>query len=187
MRRSLLVCALALSTLFALSFARADIQLNALFSDDMILQRDKPVPVWGVSAPREKVSVSIGTQVQSTQADDNGDWKIILNPMPTATALVLRATGEKNGVALKNVAVGDVYLCSGQSNMEWPVEKSNNAEAEIKAAIFPNIRFFTVPKKITTTPQSGFASPPNGRLARRKALRGFRRSVIISGASCIRN
>jgi sialate O-acetylesterase len=151
-----------LFSLILLSFgclmARADVKLAPLFTDDMVLQREKPVPVWGTADPQEKVVVSIGNQAQSTQADANGNWRVMLDAMPAAQDLTLAVQGN-NRIALGNVAVSDVYLCSGQSNMEFGVGNLANANDEIAAANYPNIRLFLVPHKIAGTPQSDFAAP----------------------------
>ncbi len=135
----------------------AEVKLHPLFTDNMVLQRDKPLVVWGSAAPAEQVTVQIGTQSKSVAASADGAWKLTLNAMPATFQTGFEVQGE-NKISLKNVAVGDVWVCSGQSNMAWTVANSNDAAAEISAANYPQIRILTVPQKIAATPQTDFAA-----------------------------
>lgn len=156
--------AIAASTLM-LGFcfaAHAEVKPHALFSDDMVLQREKSAPVWGTAGPNEKVVVRIGKQYKSTQADAAGNWRVALDPMPAAPGLTLSIKGEDKGeaeIVFHNVAFGDVYICSGQSNMEMGVGLVNNAPQEIAAANYPNIRLLLVPHQVSGAPQKQFAAP----------------------------
>ncbi|MDG1671828.1 MAG: hypothetical protein P8H96_13245, partial [Akkermansiaceae bacterium] len=97
--------------------AQGDIKLPAIFSDDMILQREMPVPVWGTANPGEIVTVSFAGQSVSGKADAKGQWLLKLGPLETSRdkqTLTIKGTNE---ISLKNVLVGEVWLCSGQSNM----------------------------------------------------------------------
>ena len=129
-----------------------------LFSDNMVLQREKPVPVWGSARPGEHVTVQIGAQSQSVVADAKGAWRVVFDAMPAAGSTPFVARGD-NTIELKNVAVGEVWICSGQSNMVWQLSRARNGEAEVAAADHPEIRLFTVPSKIAAAPQSEFAAP----------------------------
>lgn len=124
----------------------ADVKPASLFSDGMVLQRDVPVPVWGWADPGEKVTVFFaGTQAEGT-ADNDGKWLVDLPPAKVnAVGSDLTISG-KNTITVKDVLVGDVWLGSGQSNMEWAVKDSANSQAEIVGATCPKIRLFTVPK-----------------------------------------
>ena len=134
--------------------ARADVKLPAIFSDNMVLQRDKSVAVWGTADAREAVTVKLGeNNIARAVADEGGKWSVNLAPQATATGLQLSVTG-KNAIVFQNVALGDVWIASGQSNMEWPLSLTTNADAEIAAANFPAIRLFTVTKNAIPTPQS---------------------------------
>ena len=122
-------------------------KLANLFSENTILQRDRPVPIWGWSNPGETVTVEFAGQKKSTVAGSDGKWTVILDPMPasiTPRDLVVSALRD-SPAAIRNVLVGDLWLCSGQSNMWWPVSSSNHAEAEMASANFPQIRLFAVP------------------------------------------
>jgi sialate O-acetylesterase len=136
----------------------AKVQLHRLFTDNMVLQRERPVRIWGMAAPREKVTVRVGGKAGSTLADDAGNWHVELPALPATNSTSLEARGE-NAITLHNVAIGDVYLCAGQSNMEWPVSQSDNAEKEIAAADHSAIRYFAVPKRVAGTPQKSFPVP----------------------------
>jgi sialate O-acetylesterase len=146
-----------LAGLFALAApARADVKLHPLFTDQMVLQRDAECPVWGTAAPGEKVTVTLAgpegkaTVVEAT-ADDKGAWKATLPKAAAGTGFTLTAKGA-NEVSVTGVAVGDVWVCSGQSNMEWPVNASYDAEKVKAAAKNPNVRLFTVQKRTAPAP-----------------------------------
>lgn len=121
-----------------------------LFSDDMVLQQGIPNPVWGAAAPGETVQVSIAGQTQTTQADVNGNWAVKLAPLQAGGPFEMNI----NERTVKNVLVGEVWLASGQSNMQWPVQKSQNAEAEIAASADPQLRMFTFGKAVAAEPQT---------------------------------
>lgn len=129
-----------MAALFAVSAAGADVQLHRVFSHHMVLQREKEVNVWGWASPGEKVSVQFGGQSLSAVTDDKGKWSVKLAPMKAnSTPQNLSATG-KNRIELTHILVGDVWLCSGQSNMAFGVGGINTPE-DIKAANYPLIRF----------------------------------------------
>lgn len=126
----------------------ADVSLPAIFSDGMVLQQGKGVAVWGSAETDEKVTLTFAGQTKVAQADLDGQWRVTLDPMPAnATPAEMVVTG-KNTLRLNNILVGEVWICSGQSNMQWPVSKAANAEQEIAAAQFPQIRMFNV-KRVT--------------------------------------
>ncbi|MCX5660800.1 MAG: 9-O-acetylesterase [Planctomycetota bacterium] len=129
------------------SRAAADVQLPHIFSDHMVLQQKQPIPVWGSAEPGEEVAVSLDGKTIKTKGDDKGRWMVRLparEAKPGQKALTLMVEG-KNKLAFTDVLVGEVWICSGQSNMQMAVAQCNNAAAEIAAAKFPEIRFFSVP------------------------------------------
>ncbi len=131
-------------------------KLASLFSDHMVLQRDRPVPVWGWSSAGETVTVEFAGQRKTAVADAEGKWTVSLDPLRASKAGgVLTAESKAGGVKLQceDVLVGDVWICSGQSNMEWPLDKSANGDAEIAAAEHPRLRLFTVPRVAHLGPQ----------------------------------
>jgi sialate O-acetylesterase len=131
--------------------AWADVRLPAILSDHMVLQRTGTVPVWGWAAPKERVSVQMNGQARKTRAGEDGRWRVELDlsNAPAAPA-TLAVRGEKNEIVVSDVLVGEVWLASGQSNMEKPIGEQRgqkptfNAEAEIAAADHPDIRLFKV-------------------------------------------
>ena len=123
--------------------AQAQLQLPGIFSDNMILQRDNPVYIWGKAAPGEKVSVSFSNAAESTITAKDSCWCVKL-PAQKANAhgqdLVVRAGNEK--IALRNVLTGDIWLCIGQSNMEFPMRNEVNFAREKEVSDQPMLRFY---------------------------------------------
>ena len=143
---------LALAAFALAPFAHAAVSLAPLFADGAVLQREKPVPVWGAANAGEKISVSFAGQTLTTAADANGLWRVTLAALPadaTPRELIVRGT---NTLTIRDVLVGEVWLASGQSNMEWPVSHSADPKAVIAAAKFPLVRHFKVEHKSATTP-----------------------------------
>lgn len=129
--------------------AMADVKLGSIFSDSMVLQRELPVPVWGWDEAGTQVTVKFGDQSKTATAADSGKWMVKLDAMKAnAKGQSLSVSGSSK-VALTDVLVGEVWICSGQSNMEWPLRASLNAKEEAAAADYPLIRLFNVPGHIT--------------------------------------
>jgi sialate O-acetylesterase len=127
--------------------------LGPLFTDHAVLQRDKPVAIWGLAEPEEEVQVRFHNQTAHARADAEGRWVAVLNALPAiAEGAELTVTGRET-ITLKDVVVGEVWLCSGQSNMVWTVARSDNAEQEIAAANFPAIRHIKIQGKVAASPQ----------------------------------
>ena len=144
--------AIAIATGLGASSLFAAVQLASPFGNNMVLQRDKPIPVWGTAMPGESVTVSFANQTRGTVADKGGRWRVQLDALEaSATPRTLTASGT-NTVTLANVLVGEVWLCSGQSNMEWEVEDSKDAAIEIPAANYPQIRLASVAQVIGFSP-----------------------------------
>jgi sialate O-acetylesterase len=123
----------------------ADIRLPQLIADNMVLQRDRPITVWGWAAPKEKVTVTFRNKSQSTVTAANGLWEMQLPAQPAGTGFDLILKG-KNQIKIKNIALGDVWLCSGQSNMVINMERVKELFPEdIASANYPDIRNFFIP------------------------------------------
>jgi sialate O-acetylesterase len=120
--------------------------VHPLFSDDMVLQRDIKAPIWGWTTSGDRVTVAIDGKTAGKEAiaDKDGKWMTKVGPVSVGGPHTVTIVGKKQKIVLKNVVFGDVWLCSGQSNMNWPVRLSNNAEEEVKNANYPAIRSFTV-------------------------------------------
>ncbi|WP_194768462.1 sialate O-acetylesterase [Tamlana sp. I1] len=134
-------------------YSNADVQLPLLFSNDMVLQRNKRIPVWGWADAGEQIEISFNNQTLKTRADKNGDWKVNLKPEIAGGPYELIVRG-KNTILISNVLVGEVWICSGQSNMEFTVAQAMNFEEEIKDSNYPMIRQFYVENDMGSTPKS---------------------------------
>lgn len=132
--------------------AQADVTPAALFVDGAVLQRDKAVPVWGRAEPGENVSVLFAAQQRNTTADATGRWTVSLDALPASVEGADLTISGKNVVVVRNVVVGEVWLCAGQANMQWPVSRAANAAAEIAAARFPLVRQIALEPTVATTP-----------------------------------
>jgi len=137
---------------FGAVVARADVALAPLFTDGAVLQRDKTVAIWGKADAGEKVSVQFAGQRCDATATGDGGWIVYLEPLNTTIEGADLVVVGKNTVAVHDVLVGEVWLCSGQSNMEWPVSRAANAPAEIAAANFPLIRQVHVEHTVAAAP-----------------------------------
>ncbi|MBI9039841.1 sialate O-acetylesterase [Lutibacter sp.] len=138
---------------FAFSlFANANVQLPLLFSDGMVLQRDKPIPLWGWADANEKIEIHFNNQIVKTNTDANGKWAIFLKPESAGGPFKMIVIGN-NTIVLRNVLVGEVWICSGQSNMEFTVSNVKNAVEEMNDADYPMIRQFLVEKDLSDSPK----------------------------------
>jgi sialate O-acetylesterase len=152
MKRKLINTAIAVLFL-GLSPLRADVTLPAIFSDHMVLQSDAAVPVWGWAEPGEQITVSIAGQTKTATADAGGNWKLALAPLKAGEALTMTVKG-KNSITIQDVVVGEVWLCSGQSNMAMTVNRAKDFDAEKAAATLPLIRQFREQSGGAATPQA---------------------------------
>ena len=134
--------------------SEAQITMPKFFSDNMVLQRDKPIHIWGRSSANEKIEISFKGQNKKTTATGNGSWSIYLDASAYGGPYTLTVKGERSGIAFNDVLVGDVWLCSGQSNMEFRLNNANDATTEIATANYPNIRLFTVERAISNQPKT---------------------------------
>jgi sialate O-acetylesterase len=137
--------------LFATVSASANVTLPALLADHMVVQRGLPVHVWGIAAPHEPVTVTFRGETKSGTADDLGRWSISLSPGEAGGPFQLTIAAA-NTITLNDVLVGDVWVASGQSNMEFPMTGLDKAQEEIAAANFPKIRLFHVKHKTADYP-----------------------------------
>jgi sialate O-acetylesterase len=153
---NLRLCSLAI---FACLPAWADVALPALLADHMVIQRGLPVHVWGKAAEGESVSVTFRGSTRSTTADSIGQWSLYLPPVEAGGPYELTIKGN-NRVTLTDIMVGDVWVASGQSNMEFPVKEAVNAQAEIAAADHPGIRLFHVKNKVAHYPLDDVEAEP---------------------------
>ena len=132
--------------------AKAGLSLPYIFSDQMVLQRGQPIKIWGWALPDETIKVALGNEAVVGRSDEHGDWEVALPAMEAGGPYELEVACQDSSIRLRDILIGEVWLCSGQSNMEWPVSLANNPEEEIAAAGHPQIRLFTVPKDMNTKP-----------------------------------
>ena len=158
MRPGIRLCALA--CLSIAGAGNAATLLNPVFQDHAVLQRDAPINVWGEASPRETLSVSLGTQTASAQADERGHWHATLRAIPAGGPHELMVRTQSGQVQIaSDVLVGDVWLCSGQSNMVLQVHRSLDSRTEIANSANDAIRMLTVAETSSPRPLDRFAQP----------------------------
>ena len=145
----------AVAVLIISTFALADVATPSILGDHMVLQRDQANPVWGWADPGEQVTVSIGDQQHKTKANRQGDWRVTLKPLPAGGPHRLTIKG-KNTLEYDDVLVGEVWICSGQSNMQWSVSQSYDGDLVALTAKDPRLRLITVPQVGTQEMQRDF-------------------------------
>ncbi|MCB0560919.1 MAG: hypothetical protein KDD09_18310 [Phaeodactylibacter sp.] len=128
----------------------AQLSLPRFFTDHMVLQRNNPIKVWGRAEAGSTVTVRLAALETTATADADGRWEATLPIMGAGGPFTLSVSKDCQTIKLEDVLIGDVWFCSGQSNMYWPVNLSNDAEAEIAAADYPEIRLLTVPSLMDT-------------------------------------
>lgn len=136
----------------------AQLKLSRLFSDHVVLQRQKTVPVWGWAKPKEKVIVILAGQKQIAITDASGKWMVKFAPMEAGGPHQLTVMAKSGKLEVNDILMGEVWVCSGQSNMEWSVRQADNYKTEKKNADFSQIRHFFVAHEVTMQPQTDLTS-----------------------------
>jgi sialate O-acetylesterase len=126
---------------------RADVRLPAIFGDHMVLQRDAKVPIWGKADAGERVTVTVAGQEHAATADDTGKWRVTLQPIASTDPVEITVTA-KNALTYKDVLFGEVWVCSGQSNMGFALKNATGGADAVKTADRPTMRLFTVGRKV---------------------------------------
>ncbi len=143
--------------LLAVAEVPAQLRLPNLFGSHMVLQRQKPIPVWGWAASNEKITVSLSgpgkSQSRTVKAGKDGKWLLRLDPLEAGGPFQVKVKGKKDQLTLEDVWIGEVWICSGQSNMEWPVRASDQAEKEMAAGDYPMIRHIKVARQVSLKPE----------------------------------
>ena len=150
-------CIILLSLLTAIPCLAAELVLPAVFSDHMVLQREQPVPVWGKADPNAVVTVEFAGQKKTTTADRGGLWMVKLDPLKASSKARELNVSSSLKSKVKNrkftdVLVGEVWFCSGQSNMQWAMQGTENAAEAMAAANYPNIRLYDTPRVPSESP-----------------------------------
>ena len=151
--------------------AMADVRLSKIFGNNMVLQRNKSIPVWGWADPGEKITIQFNKQIRKTTCGKDGKWQIELTAETAGGPYQLTAIG-KNRIILNNILVGEVWICSGQSNMEMTVSNSQHADMEIRTSDFPQIRHIKIPNTISGTPVQDVA-PAEWQIAKPATVSNF--------------
>ena len=159
MKRFHVVRALAAAAVMLVAWpVAAEIKLPSIIGDNMVLQREQEVPIWGWVDANAQVTVTLGDKSATATADGSGKWLVKLPAMQAGGPHTVRIESGDESKELKDVLVGEVWVCSGQSNMEWTVAKSDNPEQEIAAANHPQIRHIKIPRTPAATPQNNVES-----------------------------
>ena len=146
------LAALSVALLSFHPLLRAEVKLPAIFGDHMVLQGGAKLPVWGTAVPGETVTVTLGPDSAKATADASGKWRVDLNPLPVATPALTMTVAGSNTLTFQDVLVGEVWLLSGQSNMELPVAGEYDAKIKLPQANDPQLRLFFVTKKSSLDP-----------------------------------
>lgn len=147
------LCVALAVCLTATDAVRADVKLPAIFGDHMMLQQGHELPFWGTAEPGEQISVTVAGKTVMTNAGADGRWSVRCPAVAKFGAVDVVVAG-KNTIMLKDVLVGDVWICSGQSNMQWRVSESSGAKDEVAAAKLPSIRLFQIERQTALEPQN---------------------------------
>lgn len=165
--------ALSATGAFSQTPTATPLTVDPLFGDSAVLQRDRPVTIGGWGAPGEPVEVRLGEASTSGRADKAGRWRVTLPGHAAGGDVDLLVVGGTRTISARHLTFGDVWLCSGQSNMELPVRSSQNADAEIAASANPNIRLAIVPHGSSPAEQRAFAGPVAWAAASPASVAGF--------------
>src|SRR5215813_9850831 len=131
--------------------AAAAVRLPALLSDHMVLQRGGPIRIWGWADPGEEVRVSFQEQHAAARADSAGQWAVFLEPLHSGAAAEMSVSG-RNRIVIRDVLVGEVWVASGQSNMEMQLRLANDGDREVARSAYPEIRLFEVERRAADVP-----------------------------------
>ncbi len=155
MKRGQFAASLAILSLWA-SVLNAEVQVSNLFTSHMVVQRDQPIVVWGKADPGEKVFVVMAGKTEDIVAGDDGKWKVKLPAMEAGGPHKIVIEGSNSRIQIDDVLVGEVWVCSGQSNMQWPINASYDDDLARLSANYPQIRLITVPNVASQTPSDNF-------------------------------
>jgi len=144
--------------MFILSgYANAEITLPYLVTDGMVTQRNETIPIWGLASANTKLTVNFDGKAQTVISTDSGKWQVNFSAKPAGGPYKITINGDEQNITINDVWIGDVWVCSGQSNMEWTLDRVNNAEHELANATDTQIRHFKVPRSWAASPQQSLA------------------------------
>ncbi len=172
-RRACIALGLWLGSAFAADAQEQAPLLHPLFQDHVVLQRDQPIRLWGQATPGEAVRVELSGHRARARADAHGRWAVRMPPLRAGGPHALSVNTDDRRQRVEDVMIGDVWLCSGQSNMELPVWRTLDARAEMASADDPAIRLFTVPQAGSDVPRDAFTGPVQWMRATPEGVRDF--------------
>jgi len=146
---SLIVLSLLINNL-----TEAKLLVSKLYSDHMVIQRNQPIVVWGWDDANSTIKISFNNLEHSAIVNDNGGWKVTLPMMKEGGPFEMIISSSNDTIVIEDILIGDVWICSGQSNMEWIVANSNNAEEEIKNSFDNKLRHFDIPNTSSEKPEN---------------------------------
>ena len=139
------------------SLSGKNLKLANTFSDGIVFQRDKPINIWGSANPNQSINLRFGNETKTAQSDDTGKWTITIGPLKASSEpQAMSVESEGNEIKIEDIVVGEVWVCGGQSNMAWTLRGSTNADIEIPAANYPEIRFLKLPNVASPTELDDF-------------------------------
>ncbi len=179
MRGGQITAATLILALAGAAYSVGDISLPGVFSDRMVLQQGDSVRVWGTAEPNEQLQITLAESSVTTTADSAGNWTAFVPPPPAGGPYELVIAGADAQVVISDVLVGEVWLCSGQSNMKWSVTQSSpltdpvEMEKYLSGLVDSRIRLLTVPAQAIEEPSKNFAEPAAWQVASPEAIAGF--------------
>lgn len=171
---------LSASAIPAIASART-LELDTPLSSHAVIQRDRPIPISGQAAPGGKVTVAIGAESYSANADPQGRWRITLPPRGAGGPYAATLRSGTEVISLDDIMVGDVWLCSGQSNMEFTLRHATNSDAEVASAGNTMLRLLNVPRQSSPQPQERFAAPTPWQVSTPASAADFSAACFIMG------
>ena len=158
MKKTLIILSFICFQSFAQEKANQTLKLARLFSDHLVFQRNKPIKIWGWADVGERVEVSLGNQKNIVSSNSEGKWLAELPAMPAGGPYEVAIKTKTKELVISDILIGEVWLCSGQSNMEWKLKSADNSIKEISEANYPMIRHFEVAHEVEFEPQSDLKS-----------------------------
>ena len=149
-------CLILFAILATSSICFSEIKTPSVIGDNMVLQQNQKNPIWGWDNPAETIIVKIAGQSHKTKADSNGYWKVTLDPMKASSSPKKMTIQGSSSLTYENILIGEVWLCSGQSNMGWSLGQADDKDLEAMSAKFPNLRLISIPQVGTQEPQNDF-------------------------------
>lgn len=159
MKKSALSLSLSLLLALLATTAQAEVRLSPVFGEHMVLQRDRPLNLWGTATPGQTLAVALGSRQASARVGADGRWRVRLAPLPAGGPHRLVVKGDQT-VELRDVLIGDVWLLGGQSNMEWVLAQTDTAAQEIASPQNPQLRHLRVPHRASVRPEAEIAPAP---------------------------